>query len=188
MVRTMHAQYVFASFLSRDTTYDLIVSIWRISHPTVPTGAALPDYEDAQENADESDEEAGEETGKRRRGLRRKRGKKDKALPALAAGTDVANGVEHVEGTHTPTSATRQKKAVHPITSIPASITPYPNVCLNAVFPSAPEKIYNLMFTSEVFMGDFWRTSQKLTGSFDVRHFVLSADTASDRDHCRCMD
>jgi VASt domain-containing protein/GRAM domain-containing protein len=34
-VQTMHARNVFASLLTRDTTYDLIISIWRNSHPNL---------------------------------------------------------------------------------------------------------------------------------------------------------
>ena len=32
-IQTLHAKNVFASFMSRDTTYDLLVNIWKISHP-----------------------------------------------------------------------------------------------------------------------------------------------------------
>ncbi|KAI8445098.1 GRAM domain-containing protein, partial [Phakopsora pachyrhizi] len=35
-VVTLHSRHTFASFLSRDSAYDLITSIWRISHPAVP--------------------------------------------------------------------------------------------------------------------------------------------------------
>ncbi|KAI5801545.1 hypothetical protein DFH27DRAFT_591107 [Peziza echinospora] len=33
VIQTLHARNVFASFISRDTTYDLLVNIWKISHP-----------------------------------------------------------------------------------------------------------------------------------------------------------
>ncbi|KAK1836369.1 hypothetical protein QBC39DRAFT_337885 [Podospora conica] len=32
-ISTLHAKHIFASFTSRDTTYDLIIKIWQISHP-----------------------------------------------------------------------------------------------------------------------------------------------------------
>ncbi|KAK3324316.1 hypothetical protein B0T19DRAFT_428344 [Cercophora scortea] len=32
-ISTLHAKHVFASFTSRDTTYDLIVKIWKLGHP-----------------------------------------------------------------------------------------------------------------------------------------------------------
>lgn len=64
------SQHTFASFLSRDTTYDLIGNIWRMVHPVVPMSAGLPDAYDNRSNAGhshiESDEEGdgnAEETG-----------------------------------------------------------------------------------------------------------------------------
>ncbi|KAI1815811.1 hypothetical protein GGS20DRAFT_305526 [Poronia punctata] len=35
MISTLHAKHVFASFASRDSTYDLIVSIWKLGRPTL---------------------------------------------------------------------------------------------------------------------------------------------------------
>jgi len=35
VIQTLQARNVFASFLSRDSTYDLIIGIWRISHPNL---------------------------------------------------------------------------------------------------------------------------------------------------------
>lgn len=35
MISTLHARHVFASFTSRDATYDLIVNIWKLGHPTL---------------------------------------------------------------------------------------------------------------------------------------------------------
>jgi hypothetical protein len=35
MISTLHAKNIFASFTSRDSTYDLIVGIWRLGHPNL---------------------------------------------------------------------------------------------------------------------------------------------------------
>ncbi|KAF1991293.1 hypothetical protein K402DRAFT_389464 [Aulographum hederae CBS 113979] len=35
VIQTLHARNVFASLVSRDTTYDLMIGIWKISHPTL---------------------------------------------------------------------------------------------------------------------------------------------------------
>ncbi|KAI1774920.1 hypothetical protein F4818DRAFT_55652 [Hypoxylon cercidicola] len=35
MITTLHAKHVFASFASRDSTYDLIVDIWKLGHPSL---------------------------------------------------------------------------------------------------------------------------------------------------------
>lgn len=34
-ISTLHAKHVFASFTSRDSTYDLIVKIWKLGHPSL---------------------------------------------------------------------------------------------------------------------------------------------------------
>jgi VAD1 Analog of StAR-related lipid transfer domain/GRAM domain len=35
MISTLHAKNIFASFTSRDSTYDLIVGIWKLGHPNL---------------------------------------------------------------------------------------------------------------------------------------------------------
>lgn len=35
MISTLHAKHIFASFTSRDSTYDLIVNIWKLNHPSL---------------------------------------------------------------------------------------------------------------------------------------------------------
>lgn len=35
MISTLHAKHIFASFTGRDATYDLIVNIWKLGHPTL---------------------------------------------------------------------------------------------------------------------------------------------------------
>ncbi|KAG0137938.1 hypothetical protein HOY82DRAFT_535270 [Tuber indicum] len=52
VIQTLHARNVFASFISRDSTYDLIVGIWKIGHPQLvagATGVRLEDGGDAEE-------------------------------------------------------------------------------------------------------------------------------------------
>ncbi|KAI9659469.1 MAG: hypothetical protein M1821_001727 [Bathelium mastoideum] len=35
VIQTLHARNVFASFVARDSTYDLLIGIWKISHPNL---------------------------------------------------------------------------------------------------------------------------------------------------------
>lgn len=35
MISTLHAKHIFASFTSRDSTYDLIINIWKLGHPSL---------------------------------------------------------------------------------------------------------------------------------------------------------
>ena len=39
-IATLQSKHNFTSFLSRDATYDLVVNIWKLSHPGVPLAAA----------------------------------------------------------------------------------------------------------------------------------------------------
>jgi hypothetical protein len=46
MISTLHAKNIFASFTSRDSTYDLIVGIWKLGHPSLRSslnGVAIPE-------------------------------------------------------------------------------------------------------------------------------------------------
>ena len=74
VIQTLHARNVFASLASRDSTYDLIVSIWKVSHPNIRSSAngvqldetgsgdktikAEASSSDGQGDEDEEDEEA----------------------------------------------------------------------------------------------------------------------------------
>jgi VAD1 Analog of StAR-related lipid transfer domain/GRAM domain len=40
VIQTLHARNVFASFINRDSTFDLLVGIWRVSHPSLRTSEA----------------------------------------------------------------------------------------------------------------------------------------------------
>ncbi|KAH8680979.1 GRAM domain-containing protein [Xylariales sp. PMI_506] len=63
MISTLHAKHIFASFTSRDSTYDLIVNIWKLGHPTLrsslngvsidETGGDKTEKVDALEAADD---------------------------------------------------------------------------------------------------------------------------------------
>lgn len=195
-VITLHARYTFASFLSRDTTYDLICNIWKMVHPGVPTSAALPDSTSKTDlttsngqEADEADGNAVDENGepaasgkgvkKRLLGGRRKRGdtatsdssangsgqgNKENVNPASGAATTTA-----VNGTTSMTKHHQVKMHRETQDTCP-TLANLKEVCMDTVFPSTPEKIYNLMFTSG-FMKEFWQDDQKLTGPFP--HSVL---------------
>ena len=76
MISTLHAKNIFASFTSRDSTYDLIVGIWKLGHPSLRSslngvrieetgggdktekddGEALPGSQSGSESESEGDE------------------------------------------------------------------------------------------------------------------------------------
>ncbi|KAL4919502.1 hypothetical protein BDW62DRAFT_179047 [Aspergillus aurantiobrunneus] len=64
-IQTLHARHIFRSLLSRESTYDLMVNIWKINHPTLKSsvnGTRVTDSTgDKTEKAGESDVETEEE-------------------------------------------------------------------------------------------------------------------------------
>lgn len=159
-ITTTSARYAFASFLARDTTYDLILSIWRISHPSgiapsvdTEPSTALLDSEDSHEEGEKDDNQPSR--GRRRRAWKR-RLKSDKSVPQTTS-TQQGASREAME---------QAKKVAHRPTAIPPSVETFKDVMMDETFNATPEKIYNLMFTSEQFMRDFWANNQKLTGGY----------------------
>lgn len=201
--RCQRKQHTFASFLSRDTTYDLIGSIWRMVHPVVPASAALPDSAPHGDSDDEESRERPDVDGgsmeshddeavtaaakprkKRLRGLRRRgdtgaSSEGGKGLAVVGSGTaGGASGASTSPRGGTPKSGTERKPHAVTVDTCP-TLKNLKEVCMDSVFPSAPEKIYNLMFTSG-FMKDFWSENQKLLGEC----FALSGETFGVR--CEC--
>lgn len=57
-IQTLHARHTFRSLLSRDATYDLMVNIWRINHPTLKSsvnGTHLDNDESAVDTTEKQD-------------------------------------------------------------------------------------------------------------------------------------
>jgi hypothetical protein len=46
-ITTRQAKYAFASFLSRDTTYDVIYNIWRLARPDDGISSTRPSFDDS---------------------------------------------------------------------------------------------------------------------------------------------
>lgn len=157
-------------------------------HPVVPTSAALPDshhhQHDSEDEHDKYDVDGGSLDGhedestkeksskrKRLRGLRRRGDTGTSAEGGKGRGradTSESNGGAGGGGTAStgsPRGGTpRTERKVHPTTvDTCPTLKGLKEVCMDSIFPSAPEKIYNLMFTSG-FMKDFWNDNQKLLG------------------------
>ncbi|PYH99028.1 hypothetical protein BO71DRAFT_425653 [Aspergillus ellipticus CBS 707.79] len=64
-IQTLHARHTFRSLLSRESTYDLMVNIWKINHPSLKSSAngtrVTDGTGDKTEKAGESDDESDEE-------------------------------------------------------------------------------------------------------------------------------
>ncbi|KAG8943071.1 hypothetical protein FRC04_003217 [Tulasnella sp. 424] len=138
-VNTTDQKYTFASFLSRDTTFDVMQNIWRLAHPDGPpvsdAASGNTNFEGGVTvlvNGANSSlvQSPTQENGPQGR----------KSLSA------VNNGLP----AHKPTQCECGKNKTH-----------YPETVWEAVFPGTPEKIYNLIFASG-FMKDFLAKDQGL--------------------------
>ncbi|KAL7414042.1 hypothetical protein BDY24DRAFT_350834 [Mrakia frigida] len=158
MISTLRSKYTWASFLSRDTTYDVIHNIWRLSHPHLPSFSTEALTDDGAHSTNGQTNSQG------------------------SVGDEINNGGDpyntNVEGSHTHSSAggkrhlglntggaagkRRAAVARKPTTcSCGLKGEHYSETALDVVFPSTPEKIYNLMFTSG-FAKDFMSGNQRL--------------------------
>jgi len=151
MISTHDAKHTFASFLSRDTTFDVMGNIWKLAHPGGPPSTFSGNRSDA--------------------------GSSMLDVPGLAGSTiasDAASAVPStnggpipsVNGVGSPGSVSNHKKAQHKPTVCACSLKKehYPELAMECVLPGTPEKIYNLLFASG-FIKNFMVVNQKLTGA-----------------------
>ncbi|PPQ84988.1 hypothetical protein CVT26_007587 [Gymnopilus dilepis] len=138
-ITTRQAKYTFASFLSRDTTFDVIFNIWRLARPEdgasmMSSGSGRPSLEGANGGANQGGPASG--TG----------GASAAALPANAGGGGATGGAPQKKATQCQCG----KDGKH-----------YTETAMETTFPGTPEKIHTLMFASG-FIKDFMTTNQKL--------------------------
>lgn len=153
-ITTRQAKYQFASFLSRDTTFDVIHNIWRLARP-----------DDAAGNGVES--RGGSVRGSLdmvRSGMDERRASNDAvgATPGVArrVSTGGARGGKLLENKVTQCAC--GKKGEH-----------YKETALDTTVPGTPDKIYNLMFASG-FIKNFMSGEQKLIGTCHVLPRAIS--------------
>lgn len=68
VIQTLHARNIFASLVARDSTYELLIGIWKISHPNLKSslnGVSIDDSNlgDKTEKADSTGSDDGSEEG-----------------------------------------------------------------------------------------------------------------------------
>ncbi|TFK18705.1 hypothetical protein FA15DRAFT_675088 [Coprinopsis marcescibilis] len=137
-ITTRQAKYSFASFLSRDTTFDVIYNIWRLSRP-----------DDVQSiGSGRGSLEAGTGSGSLINGV-------EGGGVGVRAVVNMMNGVDP--------ATTGSKPIVRKATTCACGREGkhYSETALEAVFPGSPEKIHNLIFASG-FIKDFLVVDQKL--------------------------
>ena len=142
LISTPEQRYFFASFISRDTTFEVLSNIWRLARPSI-------DDADRATFSDGGSVLASDGQSPRSMSL-------DLQSPtSLGAGADkIKKGSGSTPGpaitAHRPTACDCGKKKQH-----------YSEIVMDTVLPGTPEKVYNLMFASG-FVKDFMAKDQKL--------------------------
>ena len=131
---TRQAKYTFASFLSRDTTFDVIYNIWRLARPedAISIGSRGRNSVDGPDLGSAGNGGAVGGSG----------------VPGV---TGVASG-NRVALVRKATMCTCGKEGKH-----------YTETAMDTVVPGTPDTIHNLIFASG-FMKDFMAGNQKLLG------------------------
>ncbi|KAF4977083.1 hypothetical protein FZEAL_6361 [Fusarium zealandicum] len=176
MITTLHAKHVFASFTSRDATYDLIVNIWKLGHPTLKstlngvrlegTGGdktekvdAEPSVDDEPQDDSETDDDSDDEEEYYDEDVHDEMhnasmaeangtdGDVEKAASRKASGAVPANGGAPEEATAAPGApGDFPGPATHAPTDCGDSATHYERIVGDDVIPAPIGKVYDLMF------------------------------------------
>ncbi|KAJ3771404.1 hypothetical protein FB446DRAFT_789628 [Lentinula raphanica] len=135
LITTRQSKYTFASFLSRDTTYDVIYNIWRLVRPGSLSGAV----------SDNASIGSGSREGGGNGGI--------------IEGTLISDG----DGSAIPGAGSVGGLTQNKVTFCKCGKEGkhFTEMALDTVIPGTPDKIHNLMFTSG-FIKDFLVTNQKL--------------------------
>jgi hypothetical protein len=128
-------QYLFSSFVYRDSTYELIVDCWRSKNPN-----SYEEYMATQEQHAEAEIEAKEEE----------------------------KGDKTVSKDNFPTESDKPATSHEAHEATECSGNHFAETVLDVRFPSEPEKIFNLLYTSSDFQQQL-NADMKLTGTFSSK-------------------
>ncbi|KAJ5518974.1 hypothetical protein N7453_001396 [Penicillium expansum] len=177
-IQTLHARHTFRSLLSRESTYDLMVNIWKINHPTTikssvnGTRVAHDEIYDEDEEGDHADSffEAGDSANASatslpvRKGLSRKASSLSANAALPAAGT---NGNGDKKNSDKATSKEEPADFPGPATHEPTEYVDangqYEKVIKDETISAPLGKVFSLVFgpASGEFMTKFLSDNQK---------------------------
>ena len=189
MISTLHSKNIFASFTSRDSTYDLIVDIWKLGHPSLRSSlngvriaeagggdktekdidrASSAGSASATESDDEGvydeDEEDEDELSM---SVRSSFGGSDfiAEKPSTRKPSGHANGSPDKKEGSPAGGADTPGPATHAPTECADQDTHYDRIMADEVVPAPLGKVYNLMFGpgSAAWMGRWLTGDQKCT-------------------------
>lgn len=190
-ISTLHAKNVFASFTSRDATYDLIVGIWKLGHPSLrssingvridetgggdkteklmaedlPEAPSESDSDSDEDDDDVYDEDGNEIVSNKADGSVAGSEPGDKVVVRKASAAVVPNGLatEKKEGAPGAPVIDFPGPATHAPTNCTDGDTHYTKVLADETVPAPLGKIFSLMFgpLSTTWMANWLTVEQK---------------------------
>ncbi|KAJ4294828.1 hypothetical protein N0V88_005062 [Collariella sp. IMI 366227] len=192
-ISTLHSKHVFASFASRDTTYDLIIKIWKLGHPQLQSSLngvrleepggdrtekvdvetvsaagtqSLTGTDDESEDGDDVYDEDEDEADGQAAGTPidgQISDVMDKAATRKASGALVLS--EKVEDGASAVGGDFPGPATHAPTDCGDAATHFEKVLGDDVIPAPLGKVYTMLFgpASAAWMGKWLTTDQKCT-------------------------
>lgn len=161
-ISTLHSKHTFASFLHRDSAFDLLTAIWAHSHPeAAKTSSATDDSRSEMTYTNDN----GEKKKFRFRSL-------TKVFSSLRSSDDEDDEDGMTASERVKAEALNKDEGGgggHPPTEYDGE--EYKNVAMDAVFPTSPELAYELMFTDKEFLENFLVENQKVKGEFSFHWF-----------------
>ncbi|RCI04295.1 hypothetical protein CU098_012666, partial [Rhizopus stolonifer] len=177
-ISTDSAKYFFASFLSRDQAYDLIVEIWHNCRPDLfppkknsihsPSENELSEEDDSDYDTDESFEDDGNDEEVTTRDIKTTEGASQRDIsesPQPSVQSNKTNEKSHRSVESSPKKPNAELPTQKHEKTNCACESHYPNVVLDIVYNGSLEKIYKLLFQDD-FLESFLLEDQKSTGQW----------------------
>ncbi|OBT40842.1 hypothetical protein VE00_08627 [Pseudogymnoascus sp. WSF 3629] len=190
MISTLHSKNIFASFTSRDSTYDLIVDIWKLGHPSLRSslngvridetgggdktekddcasvsGGSGSESDSEEDDVYDEDDDADDALSfsARSGSFAASEGSPEKPVPRKASAAANGSAAEKKEGS--PVGGDAPGPATHAPTECSDQDTHYDKILADEVIPAPLGKIYNLMFgpASGAWMSRWLTVDQKCT-------------------------
>ncbi|WFD42970.1 hypothetical protein MPSI1_001621 [Malassezia psittaci] len=181
LIRTLQSRYLFSSFVTRDSTYSMLVNIWRLSQPSASAKEHAAAAEGSNEMQSDDEKELAKETNgrgvskrerlRRRLAIARHQAKNhESGSPAVAntivgeaslssADGDLSDSSQDSDNeqdeeqvtTHAPTKCNCDAKKEH-----------FANVVFEGSFGVTPRRLFNILFCDH-FMEKFLSNNQHLS-------------------------
>ncbi|RMZ78995.1 hypothetical protein DV737_g3636, partial [Chaetothyriales sp. CBS 132003] len=168
-IQTLHARHTFRSLLSRESTYDLLIGIWRVSHPASFQKSLAGRSQIARDAIRDAAAAAASDKGSERTGLRMPSGtnggQSHPSPPATATSADVPSALA-LNAANRDLPQDYPGPATHSPSECADASSHYDIIIKDEVLPAPLGKIYSLLYGPQ-------------SGSF-VRKFLVDESKSLD--------